>query len=342
MPKTLSDIAHAVLLDGAELARTGRTRTQYYERTLERKPSSIATATKGFGMSRSNDPVRALVTGDNGEGPALALGPSAGIVLGVSVASASIRAAAVDANGFTYHARSREPAKTLAATQTELFNLIKAITTDVLESAMQDEQLLVQGRLPFLGIAVAWPTPLDREKTPQGVFTHPSWTANKRGLHLRLAKHLGIDGKHSTASRPRQWCHAIPNAAATAMAAAFDYTRSEEYQQKELAKLLLVVRLSGRVSAATISVEPKKEANHARISGWMISRLTGGHKNLAGEFGHTPVNASTLKALKDRRTRSCPDFVPAACPCDPEQLSSDHLEVFAGGEGVGSTIPSRR
>ena len=324
MPAALSQIADQLLLDGEELLRNGVSLSRYYQQ-LERSPSSIATATKGLGMSRLEDPVRALVTGDHRTQAALAFGPSAGLVLGVSIGAASIRAALVDANGWMHNAHEGPPLLgQLTAPPTELFERIKMICEAVLSDALANPDLLVGGAIPFLGISVAWPAPLDTEKVPHGVLSHRDWRANAHGLDQRLAKHLHINRERS---------HALNDAAAATLAVAFDQTRASEYAQHGHPQQLIVVRLGGGLGASTIVIEPLQRDG---TSGWMKSRLTGGHRGLAGEVGHAPVDQARIAAMKSGRPKGCPALKRVTCSCAEAGEHPDHVEAYAGGAALAA------
>ena len=316
MPPSLAQLAHSLLLDGEEIKRSHTTLSSYYRR-LGRPPSTIATATSGLGMSRSADRVRALVT------PPLALGPSAGLVLGVALGTETIRAALVDANGW-HHAphRGANMAGQLAASPDALFDRIGDACKHVIEDALKKPELLVRDRLPFLGIAVAWPAPLNREKQPRGALTHSVWRSNMLGIHHRLAKRLDI---------PRNRSHAVNDAAAAALAVAFDQTREPAYKDQR-AELVLVVRISGGIGAATIAVEPQTN----RMSGWMKSSLTGGYNGLAGEFGHTPVSPSVVEGRDADRPDGCPELMTVPCSCARPGESPPHLEAFASTRALAA------
>jgi predicted NBD/HSP70 family sugar kinase len=320
----LVELANRLLIDGDELFRNRTSLSRYYQQ-LKRSPSSVAAATKDLGMSRVADPVRALVTGDHKERPALAFGPSAGLVLGVSIGSASIRAALVDANG-QMHREVTGPSVTgqLAARPAELFDRIKQVSEQVLRPALGDEHLLVRGALPFLGIAVAWPAPLDLEKVPRGAaLSHHEWRSNDYGIHHRLAKHLHM--------QHRERSHALNDAEAATLAVAFDYTRSPEYRHEADPQPMIVVRISGGLGASAIVVEPIQDG---KASGWMKSRVTGGHRGLAGEIGHTPVNHTLLRDLASTRPKNCPAPKLVVCSCAESGQRPDHVEAYAAGPAL--------
>jgi predicted NBD/HSP70 family sugar kinase len=317
MSRSLLEIANRLLLDGDDLRRTNLSLRRYYQR-LKKSPSSVAAATKGLGMSRYDDRVRALVTGDGAAGePVLSFGPSAGLVLGVSLGGASIRAALVDANGWLHEHREGEQFMgQLQLEPSELFERIRHVCERVLDGALQNKRLLVQGALPFMGIAVAWPAPLDSEKFPHAALTHPSWHSHNHGVDQLLARHLAIERDRS---------HALNDASAAALAVAFDDTREQDYRKRSFPRQLIVVRLGGGLGASTIVVEPLRDG----ISGWMRSLLPGGHHGLAGEIGHTPVDQTMLTALEQARPRGCPRLRRVRCSCARDAEQPDHIEAYA-------------
>jgi predicted NBD/HSP70 family sugar kinase len=324
MPPALVQIANSLLVDGEDLRRNGISLSRYFG-TLKRASSSVAEATKGLGMSRAGDPVRVFVTGDHRHEAALAFGPSAGLVLGVSIGATSIRAGLVDANGWL-HNEEHGPAMLgqLDAPQEELFERIRVTCEAVLGNGFENEDLLVGGSLPFLGIAVAWPAPLDTEKVPHSALSHPDWGSTAYGLDERLARRLGI---------PRERSHALNDAAAATLAVAFDHTRRPEYRDHGHPQQLIVVRLGGGIGGSTIVVEPLQADG---TSGWMTSRLTGGHRGLAGEIGHTPVDAAQLEAMKKGRPKGCPTLKRVTCSCAKPGTHPDHVEAYAGGAALAA------
>ena len=269
-------------------------------------------------MSRHDDPLRVLVTRNTKEQSPLALGPSAGLVLGVSIGYSSIRAALVDANGWIHHPHAGDAVVgQLKASPTELFDRIRGASEKVLDDALKDRRLLVKDALPFLGMAVAWPGPLDRDKGfPRIALSHPSWRSNEYGIDQRLAKYLHI---------PNERSHAVDNAAAAALAVGFDHTRRAAYKGQREAQPIIVVRIGGGLGAASIVVEPE----HNGTSGWMVSTLTEGHRGLAGQIGHTPVNQTLLRMMEKSRPTNCPAIRRVACSCAEEGEHPDHVEAYA-------------
>ena len=324
MPSTLTQIANRLLIDGDELRRSGSSLTEYYGQ-IGVASSTVASATGGLGMSRRNDPLRVFVTRGTRKDPALAFGPSAGLVLGVSIGYSSIRAALVDANGWIHHQHAGEAVVgQLEATPTELFDRIKGVSEEVLDDALRDERLLVGKALPLLGVAVAWPGPLDRDKSfPRVALSHPLWRANEHGIDQRLARHLRI---------PNERSYAIDNAAAAALAVGFDHTRAAAYREQREAQPIIVVRIGGGLGAASIVVEPEENS----ASGWMGSTLTEGHRGLAGQIGHTPVNRALLEAMAKSRSADCPEIKRVACSCAEPGESPDHVEAYASCPAVAA------
>jgi predicted NBD/HSP70 family sugar kinase len=327
VPLTLQRIANRILLDGDELRKHGTNLSAYYKQ-IHAQGSSVATATAGLGMSRLGDPTRALVTIEEGDRAWLAFGPSAGLVLGVSVGSASIRAAIVDANGWTYHERrAKAMAGQLATSPGELFNRIKSVGEEVFDEALKDKRLQVQGSLPFLGIAVSWPAPLDEDKIPHSALSHTQWGSRGNGIDARLARHLGL---------PERRSHAVNDAAAAALAVVFDYTRARDYRKQVRPRLFIVVRIGGGIGAAAMGVERSADG----VSGWMTSRIVGGDRELAGELGHTPINPATLHALAASRPAGCPELEPVQCSCAEGDELPDHVEAYASGPALAGRFAS--
>jgi predicted NBD/HSP70 family sugar kinase len=331
MPPTLVQIANSLLVEGEELRRNGTSLSRHY-RKLKRASSSIAAATRGLGMSREDDPVRVLVTGDHQHEPAaLAFGPSAGLVLGVSIGATSVRAGLVDANGWLHNEQQgAELLGQLDLPPEELFERIRLTCEPVLANALENRGLLVAGSLPFLGISVAWPAPLDTAKVPHGALTHPDWMSTGHGVHERLARYLHVREDRS---------HALNDAAAATLAVAFDHTRVPEYLTHSSPQQLIVVRLGGGIGASTIVVEP---IGSEGASGWMSSRLTGGRRGLAGEIGHTPIDGAQLEALQSGRTEGCPPFKRVSCSCAQQGKQPAHIEAYAGGLALAARFAKRK
>jgi predicted NBD/HSP70 family sugar kinase len=330
MPTALRQLAHRLLIEGDELTRTGMSLTRYYQH-IDRSPSSVATATAELGMSRADDKVRALVTGNHRKEAALAFGPSAGLVLGVSLGATSLRAALVDANGVLHNVQEGpELMGQLAASPHELFERIRVISERVLDEAFENPRLLVSRALPFLGVAVAWPAPLDTEKVPRSALSHREWRSNDHdGIHLRLGRHLHV----------RERSHALNDASAATLAVAFDHSRRPDYRKQRYPQLILVVRLGGGLGASSIVVEPVKDGD---VSGWMNSRLTEGHRGLAGEIGHTPVDEALLRSLKTSRPRGCPALKRVQCSCAEGGAHPDHVEACTSGAALAARFSKAR
>src|SRR6476661_4983407 len=100
-----------------------------------------------------------LVTG----GHPADLGPGLGLVLGVSVGSEKLRAGIVDASGHLYHQIEEPPLRDqLNSSPQVVLGRIRRLAVAVLTEALSDERLRSSNSsLPLLGIAVAWPCPID-------------------------------------------------------------------------------------------------------------------------------------------------------------------------------------
>jgi predicted NBD/HSP70 family sugar kinase len=253
----------------------------------------------------------------------LRFGPGAGLVLGISLGTGSIRSALVDANGHTHHVDSRlMQYDQLDLHPKELLPRIEESATAVMKPALEDEALLVDDKLRFRGVAVAWPCPLDREKRPRGnAFAKPVW--NNKPLTERVASQLGID---------QDRCHAINDSWAAAIAVAFDHTREAAHAGQKLPELTIVVRIAGAVSAATIVIEPPQgevKSNRGQESGFSKSILLGGIDAHAGEVGHVEVPASTIAERKKKPQRGLGPLKPIRCSCTPrDEPVPPHLEAF--------------
>jgi predicted NBD/HSP70 family sugar kinase len=262
----------------------------------------------------------------------LAFGPGAGLALGVALGSQSLRAALVDANGELHHKHEgdRVPNQ-LQLQQHELLGRIREGVGAVLDAALEDESLLVDEALPFLGVSVAWPAPVTREKRTLGyALRHDRWRHGDP-LDQLVASELSLDPDLS---------HAINDAGAAAIGVAYLQTNEQKHLAQKVPRLAMVVRLAGGIGGSTIVVEPPTDADGLGItSGFLASILTGGADHVAGEIGHIPVDSR----LVERLNAECPDglgsLVARQCSCstDPDRYAN-HLEAFASAGALAERI----
>jgi predicted NBD/HSP70 family sugar kinase len=219
------------------------------------------------------------------------LGLGFGLVLSVSLGEESCRAALVDANGALHysceeapepHQTKLEPALLLAR--------IKSIARRVVDAAGKNSNLLINSRLPLIGVAVAWPCPVRGSKRPAGAILHPGWLTHKPA---RLP-----DAVAAAVGSPPGQTHALNDANAHALAVAFDSAR-EQISSGIPAKawqIGLVLRIGGGIGASAMLLAPS-------VSGrlpFVDSILLGGARSLAGELGHLPIDATFVKELNER------------------------------------------
>jgi len=258
----------------------------------------------------------------------IAFGPGAGLVVGVSIGMASLRAALVDANGWVHHVHECEPAQDqLARDPPELLERIRSAVGAVLSEALTNDDLLVRKRLPFLGISVAWCVPMDRRKRPIGPALSSQMWHNDQGLDKRVATHLGIASERS---------HALADTHAAAIAFAFAQTRRSDHVKQRHPRLAIVLRLAGSVGGAIIGVEPPHvDQRLGPTSGFGRSILIG-----AGELAHMPLDRSTVQSYDEGRMPGLGELVAHRCSCTDASEPPDHLEAYTGAAAVAARIAS--
>lgn len=263
----------------------------------------------------------------------LAYGPGAGLVLGVAVGSESLRAGLVDANGQLHleHEAEHWPGQ-LSAPPTAVLDRIRDAAAAVLTPAFDEPDLLVDGALPFLGVAVAWPTPVDRQKRPGGqALAHPNWRSG-RTLIQRVAHSLKIEDTRS---------HALNDAHAAAIAVAFNETRAAAHLRQEHPHLTFVIRVGGGIGAGTIIIEePRDGGEFGPTSGFPDSILIAGFDQHAGELGHVRVSETLVADLDRDRPAGLGKLVPFHCSCvgGGAGLVPHHLEAYAAAPALAHRI----
>lgn len=260
-------------------------------------------------------------------------GPGAGLALGLSVGSQSVRGALVDANGRLHHESFAEPvAKQLELSPDDLFRRVKDVAAAVLEKAIVDESLaLPSGGLGLLGAAVAWPSPLDREKRPKGfVLRDPAWRETDgpggeiRSIPERISELLGDP---FTPSR----CHAIHDVNAHGLCVAFQESRSRTIDSDDTGTMWrvgLVLRVGEGIGACSILLAPP----HAHRLSFIDSSLIEGTKGLAGELGHLPIDRETIRDVNENPVEGLAkiEYDKGKCSCGNEH----HLESFASAPAL--------
>lgn len=275
------------------------------------------------------------------------LGPGLGVVLGISVGLERLRAGIVDASG-NLHCAVEEPPTVgqRDAPPGELLARIRAMGADVLAQALDDERLWAPaGRrsIPLLGVAVAWPCPVDREARAAGnILRHADWTQSQgpgRGV-------VSLSDRTAETFAPvfgPDRCHSLNSANADALAVAFDQARERATDpEDDQWRVILAVRIGGTLNAATITQGPHRPS---RLS-FVDARLISGTNGLAGELGHLPIPVATIERRNDMNPFDdlAPlDWEQAKCVCGRRR----HLDAFASGrafvdrmEASGYQFPS--
>jgi predicted NBD/HSP70 family sugar kinase len=317
-----------LLLHGQRIADGSLDRTAFFKE-VGVNPSTFRSAAEAIGALRGEPGLRFFDVSDETQ---IAFGPGAGLVLGVSIGTASCRAALVDANGRLFHQFSADddPLQ-LDKPPEEVLDRLRMTVEEVLRPGLDDPSLSVYGKLPLLGVSVAWPTPVDRNKRPAGgALTHRAWHSGQ-SLTQRVARALSM---HESAS------NAMNDAHAAAMAVAWKRTRGETHRDQQHKEIAMVVRLGGGVGAATVIIaRPAPDEHYGTMSGFLNTVLIGGVDRVGGEIGHLPASA----ALIDRLRKKCPDDIgtlsPFSCSCvsGPNDVPH-HVEAYAGAAALAHRL----
>jgi predicted NBD/HSP70 family sugar kinase len=264
----------------------------------------------------------------------LCFGPGAGLAVGVSLGTQSLRAAVVDANGWLRATvESPHSVEQLNAAPDVVLNRIRAVVSDVLDRAFANPELLVDGCLPLLGWAVAWPTPIDRDGKPRGqALSHRGWSAGD-SLDRRIQRLLGVADVES---------FALNDSHAAAMSVMHDQTHERHYVDWTSPRLGIVLRIAGGIGGAIVIVEPPTKQDSQIRTGFLRSILIAGYDNHAGEIGHVPV----VKALVQARNRNRPEglgpLTPFACSCAAGEAVPEHVEAYAGALALAARLGKSR
>lgn len=322
MPLSCLKVARGLLLYGEQIQEGALDREAFMKKIAVRD-GSFRSAGMDLGATIKTPGLRFFSASPE----KIAFGPGAGLVVGVSVGVASLRAVLVDANGWVHHVHECDPVQEqLMLDPSELLERIQLAAGVVLSEALINPQLLVGGRLPLLGISVAWCVPMDRRKRPIGSALGSRMWHNDQGLDKRVATHLGIAPKRS---------HALADTHAAAIAFAFAQTRRREHVKQRHPRLAIVLRLAGAVGGAIIGVErPEEDAELGPTSGFVKSILIG-----AGEFAHMPLKPSTVQTYAAPGVPGLGDLVACRCSCtDASGEAPDHLEAYTGAAAVAARI----
>ena len=321
MPESLVKVARGLLLFGDDV-EAGVNRAKLLKR-LRVANNTFRDAAPELGAVLQTPGLRFFDTEDG----YIRFGPGAGLVLGVSVGSGSVHAGLVDANGRVHaHKRMDPVAGQLSLEPIRLLDRIKEVVAEVLGAGLKDEALLVNGALPFLGMSVAWASPVDRDTKPLGEALHPSWLDGSV-LKERVAQHLNIRLHRS---------HALNDAHASAIGVAWHQTRHPDHHNQEHPRMAIVMRLAGAIGGASIVVEsPERVRNPERTeelgptSGFMDSILLGGRDLHAGELGHLTLDKALIDERNANRPAGLGPLTPFQCSCTSlSRPAPDHLEAY--------------
>lgn len=238
-------IAHAILALGAT------------EPTHADIAEAAGCSTRAVGSAVSDLSAEGLLRG----GRPARLGPGMGVVVGVSMGSESVRAGIVDANG-AVHAETELDASPgqLQAEPQHLLGRIRWAVHETLARGSRSPELVLDdnGALAVRGVAVAWPSPVSRDKFPGGTaLPHAAWRQpdEELGRKLKLTEHVArVLGPPFTV----ETCHALNDVNAQALAVAFDKARrqaSAPMENDDQWRVLMVVT-SAAASARPSSRKP--------------------------------------------------------------------------------------
>jgi predicted NBD/HSP70 family sugar kinase len=304
------------------------TKAQFLER-VGVKNNTFRSAGEAIGSKEHEPGLRFFSVSDG----AISFGPGAGLVLGISVGSSSMRAALVDANGKSWHEHDSPACPgQLKAKSSVVLDRIREAAGTVLANALEGEELLVVGKLPLLGVSVAWPEAIDRSGKPAGRLLGDDVWRSGQSLAQRVARHLNIEPRRS---------HAINDAWAAAIAVAFARTCETEHEHQQHPELTIIIRLAGGVGGATIIVEPPDRDSPLGItSGFPKSILVGGAGHLAGEIGHVCMREEAIRELNRERPSGLSRLRPASCSCQEraDSRAARHVEAYTSVGAITSRL----
>ena len=263
----------------------------------------------------------------------IAFGPGAGLCLGISVGTETLRGAIVDANGWIRLKGEESPLRGQTRQPRDvLLNRVHRIAGKLLREASDRDELLVNGALPLLGCAVAWPSPINRSKH---AVSHA--LPDFRGDHALtdlVQERLGVEDLP---------VFALNDTRAAALAVAYHTTKQVRNSPMQHPELTIVVRLAGGIGGAIVVIEPprSRKADSDRYSGFLWSTLLGGAQDHAGELGHIAIARSVIDELNQDVPPGLPPLRPIACSCEPE-TPPPHLEAFASAVAMASRLDPDR
>ena len=314
--------ARALLLYGSPTKGDRLSRSELLDRTRLKNQTLWSASTEIGGTKKL--PADGVPFFDSSDAGKLSFGPASGVVLGISVGTESLRAGILDLNGWLHASREApaHPGQRLLPPD-RLFERIGDLARETLAEAVNDHVLTVRGKLPLLGIAAAWPTPIDRDKRPVGrALAHDGWHEGEP-LSSRLSRYFGVDEHVS---------YTLNDANAAALAVAHIETKAPRYLEERRTRLAIVLRVAGGIGGAIMIIEPWYEIDGDHESGFTKSVLIGGADHHAGEIGHATVPGSVIAKLNRERPRGLRPLRRHRCTCTPgNRQVPPHLEAFASG-----------
>ncbi len=265
----------------------------------------------------------------------LKFGPGAGFVIGLSIGTSSLRAALVDAHGETVLSDALDPyEEQLKESPQDLLEDVKKLAGHLVERVFEERpDFLVDGHLPLVGVSVAWPSPINRHKRPDGyALEHSRW--KERDLNDRLSRALGL--------KPQR-CSSLNDAEAAAVSVAADRSIPWIHDDPPHPRLTLVLRLAGGIGGATVVIEPPAFDPEKDVKGFVTSFVLGGRDLHAGEIGHISIGEGQIEKLN----KACREdgmelgkIVPGRCSCAPrdERAEIEHLEAYAGAAALARRL----
>lgn len=282
---------------------------------------SINNVIRDFGEGR-------LVTG----GHPARLGPGLGLVVGLSLGVESLRGALIDANGISHCELEDDlTPEQLHTSSKALVGRLRRMAAKVLSTGLEDPSLWgpKEHELRLLGVSVAWPSPIDRDKRPVGkALSDGSWRKPSQigagPVSLRELVSAGFGDPFKL-----DYCHALNDVSAIALAVAFDACRARAADDDDDRwHVELVVRAGGSLGASTVLLAP-----HARKRlSFIDSKLIEGTNGLAGELGHLPVGRRLIEEVSSRSHQDLAPMEYDSWTCSCNRLH--HLEAFASGTAV--------
>lgn len=327
--RSIKEAAHVLLAHGGQLRQ--------YQDVAREAGRSSGWVTKNVGPLVSTGVV---------ESKPLRLGRACGCALGIALGTESLRAALVDANGRPHHPYEADAlADQLGLPKDKLLARIGHAAAAVLGRGLRDPALRVAaGRLPVLGVTVAWPTPVDRDAYRSGKPLRDRAWGNEP-LTAPIARLLGGPFTRDGFS------HAMNDANAAVIALAYDESVMRIGQKDgEHSQILMALRLSHGIGTGTMELTPHRAAQLSFLNASLIVGTSG----FAGEVGHLPTSRSVVEAVQrfsaskdEQPTPGLATIDPTRrCSCgvrgDSDELedigSGGHLEAVAGAGALADRL----